>query len=126
MNAISFEYSIGKICRGLRKNQTPQEDKLWQLLRNRKFKNLKFRRQHPFIYFSLNNKKNFFVADFYCAELKLIIEIDGKIHEFQKEYDENRDVVLKELGLNTIRLSNDEIEKNVFDCLKTISVFVEG
>jgi very-short-patch-repair endonuclease len=50
----------------------------------------------------------FFVADFYCAEEKLILEIDGKIHESQKEYDLWRTSVLNELGLRVFRILNEE------------------
>jgi type I restriction-modification system DNA methylase subunit len=59
-------------ARELRKNQTEAEELLWQVLRNRQLNNLKFRRQHPL--------KVGFVLDFYCAEAKLGIEIDGGYH----------------------------------------------
>ena len=53
---------------------------------------------------------NYFIADFYCAEKKLIIELDGKIHDEQKEYDENRDRILKEMKLKVIRFKNHELQ----------------
>lgn len=59
-------------ARLLRKVSTEAEDLLWQELRNRKLMGLKFRRQHPL--------KNF-VADFYCAEKNLVIEVDGNVHQ---------------------------------------------
>jgi leucyl-tRNA synthetase len=77
-------------ARQLRKNMTPEEKLLWKNLRNRKFFGLKFLRQHPIVYDTINNKPLFFVPDFYCAEKRTIIEIDGKIHDFQKEYDKRR------------------------------------
>jgi leucyl-tRNA synthetase len=81
-------------ARQLRKNMTPEEKVLWQKLRNRNFHGLKFLRQHPLIYEEINGKPLFFVPDFYCSEKKIVIEIDGKIHEFQKEYDERRAEIL--------------------------------
>ena len=57
-------------ARQLRKDMTPEEKILWQKLRNRKFKGLKFNRQHPIIYDVINNRRMFFIADFYCAEKK--------------------------------------------------------
>ena len=69
---------------------------------------MKFYRQHV-IAFTYNGEKRFFVADFYCAEKKLIIEIDGGVHEMQVEYDTLRDLVLQELQCRVIRFSNDAV-----------------
>ncbi len=104
---------IVKRCRRLRRNQTESEEIFWQQVRNRKINDLKFLRQHPFIYQAVNFKLYYFIADFYCAEKKVIIELDGKIHEEQKEYDEKRDLILKEMNLKVIRFKNSEIEKAV-------------
>ncbi len=100
------------LARELRKNQTPEEKLLWQFLRNRKLKGVKFLRQHPITYQNLNNDFQFFISDFYSAEKKLILEVDGKIHDFQKEYDQSREEILKGLGLKVIRFKNDEL-KNI-------------
>ena len=80
---------ITKRCRRLRRNQTESEEIFWQQIRNRKINNLKFLRQHPFIYKAVNFKLYYFIADFYCAEKKIIIELDGKIHEGQKVFHSN-------------------------------------
>ncbi len=101
---------ILKTIRQLRRNQTKEEKTLWNELRNRKFYEKKFLRQHPFIYDSKNNEHFFFVSDFYCAEQKLVIELDGKIHEYQKDRDENRDEILKALGLKILRIKNEELQ----------------
>ena len=66
-----MHYNKKIFARELRKNFTPEEKKVWEVLKNRNFNNLKFRRQHVL---------QGFVVDFYCHELKLAIEIDGKIH----------------------------------------------
>jgi len=83
---------IAAIARELRKNQTETEKILWNRLRNRKFLNQKFLRQHP-LSFQIEDSKRFFIADFFCNESKLIIEIDGDIHLKQKNYDQYRDLI---------------------------------
>ncbi|SFV27398.1 endonuclease domain-containing protein [Thermoflavifilum thermophilum] len=101
------------LARELRKKQTPKEKLLWEELRNRKLNNLKFLRQHPIVYENdLRKGLRFFIADFYCAEKRLVIELDGKVHDFQKAYDENRDLILKQLNLRVLRIKNDEL-KNI-------------
>ena len=86
----------------LRNNQTEAEKIMWEKLKNRKFEGLKFRRQHPI---------NKFVADFYCAEKNLVIEIDGGYHtqDNQKERDEGRTSELERYGIKVIRFTNTEI-----------------
>jgi len=97
----------------LRKNQTPAELVLWKRIRNRQIMNAKFRRQHPI---------HMYVADFYCYESKLVIEIDGKIHdqEENKNNDENRSAELERLGIHVIRFSNDEVLKSIDKVLEVI------
>jgi very-short-patch-repair endonuclease len=96
------EPKIFKNAKVLRKKQTPAEALLWKILRNRAFGKLKFRRQHPLSYF---------IADFYCHELKLIIELDGGIHEIDyiRERDAKREAKLRELGLTVIRFTNEQV-----------------
>jgi len=101
---------IIEIARQLRKQQTPAEKKLWDVLRNRKFLGLKFLRQHPIIYGD-GNKLRFFIADFYCAEKKIIIEIDGKVHNYQKDRDQIRDSITNSLGLKILRIKNEELTR---------------
>lgn len=97
-------------ARELRKNMTDAEKLLWMNLRNRRFCNLKFLRQHPIIYDMRNNHPLYFVTDFYCAEKKLVIEVDGKIHDFQKEEDQRRDEILNGFDLTILRIRNEEVE----------------
>jgi very-short-patch-repair endonuclease len=97
-------------ARELRRNMTGTEALLWANLRNRKLMNLKFLRQHPIIYQVIQNKPLYFVADFYCAEKKLVIEVDGKIHDFQVEDDLRREKILRCLDLNILRIKNEEVE----------------
>jgi leucyl-tRNA synthetase len=76
---------ITQIGRNLRKNCTPEEILLWNFLRRRSILGFKFLRQHP-IYYRIDKEwVEFYIADFYCAELQLIIiELDGPIHDHQK------------------------------------------
>ncbi len=111
-------------ARELRKNQTPVEVKLWNLLRNRRLSGSKFLRQHPIVVEKHNDRTGFYIADFYCSEKKLIIELDGLIHAFQFDYDKARDVIMNELGLTVLRITNDEVEKSVFGVLNKIKLYL--
>ena len=99
---------IKKRARELRKNQTSAEIGLWEFLRNRSFRGLKFLRQHP-IEYEVGGRRFFFIADFYFAEKKFVLEFDGKVHDFQKERDRERDRMMRTLGLTVLRIKNEEI-----------------
>jgi imidazole glycerol-phosphate synthase subunit HisF len=89
-------------AKALRKDSTPAEKLLWKIIRNRKMLGLKFRRQHPLKYF---------VADFYCHEALLVIEVDGSIHDLEeiKQYDKEREEIITELGITVLRFTNEEV-----------------
>ena len=95
-------------CREFRKRQTPAEKIFWEAVRNRKVMGLKFYRQYP-IFFDYFGKETFYIADFYCHEKKLVIEIDGKIHERQQAQDEIRTFVINLLGMEVLRFGNEEV-----------------
>ncbi len=99
-----------KRARELRKKTTGAEQLLWLNLRNRNMLGLKFLRQHPIIYQVSQNRPYYFIADFYCAEKNLVLEVDGLIHELQKEEDQHREDILKSLDLNILRIKNEEVE----------------
>jgi len=92
----------GVRARELRRSQTPAEAALWELLRNRQLIGIKFKRQFPI---------GRYVADFYCHDRKLVVELDGEIHELprQENHDQNRDTYLRSLGLRILRISNEEV-----------------
>ena len=92
-----------QFARHLRQCQTTYEDLLWQLLRNRRRCNKKFRRQHPI---------GTYTADFYCAEERLVIEIDGSDHftEEGKRYDEARDRFMNSQGFRVLRFKGKQVE----------------
>jgi very-short-patch-repair endonuclease len=100
---------ITLLARNLRKNQTPSEKLLWEVLRKKNLSGFKFLRQHPIFYRVMNNWVEFFISDFYCAELKLIIELDGKIHDINEEYDSERDLKLLNKGICVVRIKNEKL-----------------
>ncbi len=97
----------------LRKNMTLGEYLLWKKLRDRKIFSTKFRKQHPV---------NIFIVDFYCHEYKLVIEVDGEIHndDDQIEYDMARTATLNNFGLKVIRFTNFQIINDIGDVLAKI------
>jgi very-short-patch-repair endonuclease len=117
---------IKLIARDLRKNQTEAENILWKRLRNREFLGKKFLRQHPIV-FRIEKKERFFIADFYCREKRLVVEIDGKIHLKQKEYDQYREIIIQALGLHVIRVGNDMIRNDLEKFLQeTLTQILSG
>jgi len=104
--AIVPEY-VKQLSKSFRKEQTDLELIVWEMLRNRKFHNLKFRRQHAI---------GRYIADFYCDEKKLVIELDGKIHENQKEYDKIRDEIISSHNIYVIRVLNEDIN-NIYSII---------
>ncbi|GAB2633293.1 endonuclease domain-containing protein [Belliella aquatica] len=93
---------IFRRAKELRENMTIAEQVIWERLRAGKLNGLKFRRQHPI---------SKFIIDFYCHQYKLVIELDGDVHEEkdQKERDLGREEELKNLGLHIIRFSNESV-----------------
>ncbi len=107
----------------LRRNQTPEEVFLWRYLRKRRLNGKKFLRQHPVIYESVGNEHFFYVPDFYCAEVKLAVELDGLIHLKTKERDAIRDNILNSMGIRVLRIRNDELN-DIDNVLKKISEYL--
>jgi very-short-patch-repair endonuclease len=100
----------------MRKNPTEGEERLWQALRNRKVMRLKFRRQHAI---------GPYIADFCCPEAKLIIEVDGPIHEAQTEQDAFRDRELASLGYRVLRFKEDDVLLDTAKVMAGIVEFIE-
>jgi very-short-patch-repair endonuclease len=105
-----------EIAREFRKEPTPSEDILWQALRGKKLDGIKFRRQQPVGYF---------VVDFYNSVYRLVVEVDGAIHDNQVEADRARQDVLESLGLNVLRIKAETIEKNLPAALNLIRKKIE-
>lgn len=102
-------HEIKELKRKLRNNTTPSEKLLWKHIRNRQLRGRKFLRQHAIVYDSFQDEHFFFVPDFYCIAEKLAIELDGRIHEFTKTRDANRDTILSDRDIRVIRIKNEEL-----------------
>ena len=94
-----------ELARTFRKNPTESEDAVWQMLRNRKIHNLKWRRQQII---------DGFIADFYCAELNAVLEIDGSVHDSEEaiNYDEARTEIFARRGVKTYRIKNEDCNED--------------
>ncbi len=110
-------------ARDLRRHQTKGERLIWQAVRNRKLRGKKFFRQHP-IRFEKNGKRCYFIADFYCSEKKLVVEVDGKLHQKQKDYDNLRTYIINILGMKVIRFHNKEVERDIKSVLNKIEGYL--
>ena len=102
---------IKEITQHLRSNTTPSEVKLWKYLRRKQLGGRRFLRQYAIIYDSDGDEHFFYVPDFYCFKENLAIELDGRIHLYQKEKDKSRDEILNDLGITVLRFQNEELEK---------------
>jgi very-short-patch-repair endonuclease len=105
-------------ARRLRKGATEAEKRLWSRLRNRQVANLKFRRQHP-----LGNR----TVDFFCAEAKLTIELDGSGHltDNGQESDLDREIELYEKEIRILRFQNTDVFNNLDGVLNSIIYAVD-
>ena len=105
-------------AKSLRSIMTVAEKELWKHISNRQLLNLKFRRQHP-IYI--------FIADFYCHQIKLAIEIDSNIHlrNDRKEWDESRTAEMEHFGIKKIRFTNQQVMNTIEEVIVEIKKVCE-
>ena len=103
INSMERKYALARM---LRKNTTKEERILWQLLRNRQFFGLKFRRQYPI---------GKYIVDFVCESKKVVIELDGGQHNEPENIllDEERTKFIENQGYKVIRFWNSDINKNI-------------
>ncbi|BDI29174.1 hypothetical protein CCAX7_12250 [Capsulimonas corticalis] len=101
------------LARQMRRSPTAAEVKLWSYLRGNMMLGLKFRRQHVV---------DGFIADFYCHALRLVIEVDGGVHEDHLEYDQERQAFFEQSGLAVLRFSNEEILTKTNQVLAKIEI----
>jgi len=99
-------------ARELRRNMTPAEKILWEKLRHNRLNGLQFRRQQII---------NPYIVDFYCHAKALVIEVDGDIHDLQQDYDAERSSYLIARGFRMLRVTNDDVKKNLVTVLQKIS-----
>ncbi len=108
---------LKKYAQELRKNSTLAEVLLWKRLRGKQLLNYTFLRQRPI---------NDYIVDFYCPELKLIIEIDGWSHDFKIDHDQTRQECLEELGLNVLRFQDHEVKNDIEIIIQRIVDWIDG
>ena len=117
---IHNRYELKEVRRNLRRKATPAEICLWKLLKGKQLKGVKFRRQHSV---------GCYVIDFYCATLRLAIELDGAHHftEGGRKHDEARTQYLNSLNIKVIRFENklllereDFVLEEIGRCLTTL------
>ena len=114
MKGLSIEYpmyfgatpDVFKKAKELRKFETVAEKLLWTRLHKNQLLGLQFRRQHPIFRF---------IADFYCPKIKLVIEVDGSIHELpeNQDYDIGRRGILNDFGITVMRFTNEQIINDI-------------
>lgn len=91
-------------ARELRRRSSVPERLLWRELKSRRALGLKFRRQHPI---------GPYVADFFCAALGLVVEVDGSCHEGRRAQDAARDAYMRERGIEVVRFTASEVTRDV-------------
>ena len=96
----------------LRHEMTEAERLIWERVRANRLHGLRFRRQQVI---------DGFIADFYCHSAAVVIEIDGEVHESQKQYDEKRDRVFQERGLKVLRITNEEVYRDLDEVVGRIA-----
>ena len=115
---IGAKPELFRIAQDYRKNPTEAERILWEHLRKFRYKGFIFRRQHPIV---------FFITDFYCHKIKLVVEVDGDYHSNDQthEYDESRSGELERYGITVIRFSNEEVMNNVENVISGIQLKID-
>lgn len=100
-----------RFARRLRRDQTPEEQLLWERFRANRLEGLHFRRQQII---------DGFIADFYCHAAGLVIEVDGPVHLSQREDDAVRDEILQSRGLTVLRVTNEEVRRDIESVLRRV------
>ena len=98
-------------ARRMRDAPTHAEELLWEKLRKKRLGGFRFRRQHII---------RTFIVDFYCPQAKLVIEVDGSVHDEQKKYDQEREEIIHTLGYLVVRFKNYQIERELDSVLVRI------
>ena len=110
---IYYNKNLTSLAKRLRKNSTKSEVKLWGCLRSKQMMGYDFHRQKP-----IDN----FIADFFCNELGLVIELDGYTHSFEHIYkkDMTKERILNNLGIRVLRFNDEDVMNNIDDVLMAI------
>ncbi|MEQ8583995.1 MAG: endonuclease domain-containing protein [Marinoscillum sp.] len=114
---IPYNPKLKELARQLRNNSTKSEIRLWQYLKGKQMMGYDFHRQKPLLEY---------IADFYCYELELVIELDGYTHNFEEVLarDETKQKALENLGLTIIRFADPEVLHDINNVLRTIENYI--
>ena len=113
--SVNYLKELRELSKNNRKKLTRSEEKIWKEVLMKRKTRYKFLRQKPI---------DRFILDFYCSELNLAIEIDGNSHDKKKNYDEARDMFLNQIGIRTMRFTNNEVLNNIEDVKRKIINFI--
>ena len=106
-------------AKDLRRDETSAEWLFRQMVRNRRIMGFKFKRQHPI---------GSYFADFYCHDVKLVVELDGDIHDIEsvQKRDDIQEANIRGLGLHVMRFSNDDVFKNAHLVIGELEKYLAG
>jgi very-short-patch-repair endonuclease len=116
MKNIRINPRLKELARHLRKNSTLAEVLLWNVLKRRNVKGYRFNRQKPI---------DEFIVDFYCHELKVVIEIDGVTHDWKVKKDMMRQKKLETLGITVLRFLDSDVRDNMEGVLLSIGEWID-
>jgi very-short-patch-repair endonuclease len=114
---IPYNPNLKKLARKLRNNSTLGEALLWNEIKGKKLFGYDFQRQKPLLNY---------IADFYCYELQLVVEIDGMYHHNSEQYqlDISREKELEEYNLTIIRFTEQEVKRDMINVLRTLEGYI--
>ncbi|WP_083468861.1 endonuclease domain-containing protein [Nostoc piscinale] len=104
------------LARQMRCEPTPAEKRLWEKLRHKQLLGFKFRRQQTI---------DRFIVDFYCSEARLVVEVDGEIHDYTQVEDTIRQEFLESLGLQVVRFRNEDVMERIEGVLEDIAACLQ-
>lgn len=107
---------IHQVAKALRRPMTEAEEALWSVLRRNGVLDLHFRRQHPI---------GRFILDFYCAKHRLCVEVDGPVHDGQRDADRARTDALERLNIRVLRFRNEEVLSDLPSVIRRIELAIE-
>jgi len=113
---VGLHVRMVEVARDFRKAPTPSERRLWAALRRNQL-GVSFRRQQPI---------GPFVVDFFCASHRLIVEVDGPVHESQRERDAERQTLLEACGYHVVRVTAEDVERNLPQVIPTIIAHISA
>ena len=116
---LHYNPKLKEFARQLRNNSTRSEIRLWRYLKGKQMRGYDFHRQKPLLNF---------IADFYCYELRLVIELDGYTHQFEEtiKKDAIKEKELNKVGLSVLRFEDNEVMTTIENVLMTIENYIDN